>query len=106
MRQTTRLEFLVPITDNEGAPFPDATFATFEDFLLDIAGGFTFRGLVDGTWRAADGRVFRDTSRSYAISVPEARAVDAAASIDNEVRRRFRQEATFLEQFPTRALAF
>ena len=106
MRHNTRLEFLVPILDNEGAPFPDTAFATFEDFLLDIAGGYTFRGEVDGAWRAPDGRVFRDTSRSYVTSVSEARADEIAASIDHEVRRRFRQEATFLEQLPTRALAF
>ena len=106
MRETTRLEFLVPIADNEGTPFLDAAFATFEDFLLDLAGGFTFRGQVDGAWRAPDGRVLRDTSRSYVISVPEARANQVATSIDHEVRRRFRQEATFLEQLPTRALAF
>ncbi len=106
MRHNTRLEFLVPILDNEGAPFPDTAFATFEDFLLDIAGGYTFRGQVDGAWRAPDGRVFRDTSRSYVTSISEARADEVAASIDHEVRRRFRQEATFLEQLPTRALAF
>lgn len=106
MRETTRLELLVPLSDNEGTPFPDATFAAFEDFLVRLAGGFTRRGDVEGAWRAPDGRVVRDWSRCYAVTVSEPIADRVASRIDHEVRRSFRQEATFLEHLPTRALAF
>ncbi|MEO7918222.1 MAG: hypothetical protein ABIT01_02065 [Thermoanaerobaculia bacterium] len=106
VRSTFRLELLVPLADNDGVPFTDSTFADFEDSLVRLAGGFTRHGDVEGAWRSPEGRIHRDRSRAYVVSVPSS-SVDRIASIlDTEVRRRFRQEATFLEQLPTRAVSF
>jgi hypothetical protein len=106
MRDTTRLELLLPLADNDTVPFSDAAFAAFEDFLVQLAGGFTRRGDVEGAWRAPDGRVMRDRSRSYAVTVPEHLTDRVASSIDHYVRRQFRQQATFVETLPARAVAF
>lgn len=106
MRSNTRLEFLVPIADNDGVPFTDSAFTSLEDFLVGLAGGFTRRPDVEGAWEAPDGRIMRDRSRSYVLSVPDDVADRTATLLDTEVRRRFRQEATFLEITPTRAGAF
>lgn len=106
MQSHTRLELLVPLADNSGTPFADSTFAAFEDLLVNVAGGFTRRPDVEGAWKAPDGRVIRDRSRSYVVSVPDAVADRTASILDTQVRRRFRQEATFLESTPTRAVAF
>ncbi|MEO6326519.1 MAG: hypothetical protein ABIQ65_17985 [Thermoanaerobaculia bacterium] len=96
----------MPLADNDGVPFTDSTFADFEDSLVRLAGGFTRHGDVEGAWRSPEGRIHRDRSRAYVVSVPSS-SVDRIASIlDTEVRRRFRQEATFLEQLPTRAVSF
>ncbi len=106
MRDTTRLELLLPLADNDTVPFSDAAFTAFEDFLVQLAGGFTRRGDVEGAWRAPDGRVMRDRSRSYAVTVPEHLTDRVASSIDHYVRRQFRQQATFVETLPARAVAF
>jgi len=106
MRQTTRLELLLPLADNDGIPFPDAAFAAFEDFLVSVAGGFTRRADVEGAWRAPDGRVMRDRSRSYVVSVPVPIADRVASQIDQYVRRQFRQQAAYVESVPARAVAF
>lgn len=87
-------------------PFTDSAFSVFEDFLVSLAGGFTRPPDVEGTWRAPDGRRLHDRSRSYVVSVSDAVADRTASLIDTEVRRRFRQEATFLEMTQTRAVDF
>lgn len=106
MRPTTRLELLIPLADNDGVPFPDTSFADFEDFLVTTAGGFTRRGDVEGAWKSPDGHVMRDRSRSYVVTVPENLTDRAASSIDQYVRRQFRQQAAFVETLPARAVAF
>lgn len=106
MRDTTRLELLVPLADNDNVPFSNSAFAAFEDFLVDTAGGFTRRGDVEGAWRAPDGQVMRDRSRSYVVTVPEHLTDRAASAIDHYVRRQFRQQAAFVETLPARAVAF
>ena len=106
MRDTTRLELLVPLADNDGVPFSNSAFASFEAFLVDTAGGFTRRGDVEGAWKAPDGRVMRDRSRSYVVTVPEHLADHVASAIDHYVRRQFRQQAAFVESLPARAVAF
>lgn len=106
VRDTTRLELLVPLADNDGVPFSDSAFASFEDFLVDTAGGFTRRGDVEGAWRAPDGQVMRDRSRSYVVTVPEHLTDRVASAIDHYVRRQFRQQAAFVETLPARAVAF
>ncbi|KAA0255512.1 hypothetical protein FBQ97_00015 [Acidobacteria bacterium ACD] len=105
MTSSITIELLVPLCDNEGTPFPDSAFASFEDLLVDLAGGFTRRGVVDGAWKAPDGAVYRDRSRLYAVQVPEPDASTVAATIDGEIRGRFRQLAAYLSLSRTLALA-
>lgn len=99
------IEFLVPIHDNQGTPFPDSTFALFESHLIDLAGGFTHRGFVEGAWKAPDGAIYRDRSRLYVVQVSESDAPTVAATIDAEIRGRFRQLAAYLAISRTQALA-
>jgi hypothetical protein len=106
MRPTTRLELLIPLEDNNGVPFPNVAFADFEDSLISIAGGFTRHGDVEGAWKAPDGHVMRDRSRSYVVTVPEKLTDHAASSINRYVRRQFRQQAAFVEALSARAVAF
>jgi hypothetical protein len=106
MRQTTRFGLLIPLVDNDGVPFADTAFADFEDFLITTAGGFTRHGDVEGAWKSPDGRVMRDRSRSYVVTVPENFTDRTASSIDQYVRRQFRQQAAYVETLPARAVAF
>jgi len=99
------IEFLVPLADNAGTPFPDSTFALFESHLVDLAGGFTQRGFVEGAWKAPDGTIYRDRSRLYVVQVSESDASTVAATIVAEIRGRFRQLAAYLAISRTQALA-
>jgi hypothetical protein len=107
MRSTVHVDILVPLADNDGRPFPDTAFHTFENFLAYLVGGFTYRGDVDGAWRSpTSGELIRDRSRSYAVTLDATTAKEQIPRIDGFIRRYFRQEAAFLELIPTRATQF
>lgn len=106
MRDTRRLDILVPVFDNDGLPFTDHDFLPLEDLLIRLAGGFTRRPDVTGVWQSPDGRVFRDSSRSYTVTVPIARAEDVATRLSRFIVDRFRQEAALVEATPTMATVF
>lgn len=106
MRTTQRLDFLVPVSDNDGLAFPEAGFAAFEDLLVDLAGGFTRHGDVTGAWRSPSGQLFRDRSRSYSVTVPADRAEGVAANIHRVVTDQFRQEAVMIEATPVLSAVF
>jgi hypothetical protein len=107
MRSTVHVDILVPLSDNDGRPFPHAVFHAFEIFLANLASGFTRHGDVDGAWRSPmSGELMRDRSRSYSITLDAEIALAQIPQIDSYIRRFFRQEAAFLELIPTRASMF
>ncbi len=106
MRNTVHTEVLVPTHDNSGYPFSDVAIERFEQFLLDLAGGFSRRGEVDGFWRSPDGVTMRDHSRSYVVTLDERNAEEGASQIDEYIQRHFNQLASFVELTPTRATVF
>jgi hypothetical protein len=106
MQNMLHVDLLVPLAGNDGRPFQPLDFLLFESFLLDVASGFTRRGIVDGAWRSSEGEVFFDQSRAYSVSVPVSGAEDAVRKIDTYIRTQFQQQAAFVELLPTRATAF
>ncbi len=106
MRSTQRLDFLVPVSGNDDQPFSEASFAAFEDLLVNVAGGFTRRGDVTGAWRSPSGQLFRDRSRSYSVTVPADRAEAVASTLHRVITDQFRQEAVLIEATPTLSAAF
>lgn len=88
--------FLVPITDNEGAPFAPSQFREVTKLLLDAFGGFSGPTIVDGMWRGDDGRVYKDRSRRYDVALTSWRQVQNLVEIVDWVCSEFRQEAIFL----------
>ena len=102
MRATRRLDLLLPVADNNGRPFSSEDFLAFEDLLIALAGGFTRRGEVTGTWRSpASGQVFHDQTRAYAVTVPADVADSVVRSLSSFITDRFRQEAAWIEATPT-----
>jgi len=106
MRKTVHIDLLVPLSDNAKRPFPDSAFAAFEDFLLDVAGGFTRRGDVEGAWRSPSGETLRDASRLYSLTLGADDAAETVGQIASHIRRAFRQMAAFVEAVPTEASGF
>lgn len=101
MRSTRRLDLLVPIADNEGRLFNPEDFASFEDQLIALAGGFTRRGTLTGVWQSPNGQVFSDQSHAYSVTVPSDVAESVMAEIARYIRTRFHQEAAWVEATPT-----
>jgi hypothetical protein len=89
--------FLVPVNRNDGTPQPGPPFMDLEDFLLSLAGGFTGPNCLFGAWVSASGRVQRECSVEYRVTlgyelVPVlVSRLQGAASI-----REFDQESIYL----------
>lgn len=88
LRPAVSLDILVPVTDDEGVPFPDSLFATFEHHVVDLTGGITRRGDVEGIWRRPDGSFQRERSRSYTTTADTVVAEWIARTIDRLIRTR------------------
>jgi len=58
MASTALLQILLPVTDNDGKPFPDATLRAIQKELCDRFGGVTAydRAPAEGIWRSGDGK--------------------------------------------------
>lgn len=106
MRETVHVSLLVPTRDNNDHPFTEDEFETFENVLLETAGGFTRFSNVRGAWRAPDGSIMRDESRAYGATIPEDGADARIAALDAFIREHFRQEAAFIETSSTKATVF
>lgn len=106
LRDTVRLDLLVPLRSNEGRPFRDALFRAFEEFVVDLTGGVTRLGQVEGLWRNGIGLVQREHSRMYSTVVAAADAERIASELDRFIRNTFDQEAAFVTSTPTVATAF
>lgn len=101
MRARTLITALVPVADNDGAPFNTVDFAAFEDALIGAAGGWTFDGERLGAWKDPEsGIVYRDRTRAYQVLVDSDTAPTLADSIAALICTRFRQLAAFVTAQP------
>lgn len=106
LRDTVRLDLLVPVCSNAGEPFTQSQFHSFERFVVGLTGGVTRFGEVEGLWRNGRGIMQRERSRLYSTVVSSDNATRVAAEIDRFIRRAFDQDAAFVTSTPTRATAF
>ena len=90
-----KTEFLVPVRDNEGHPFPRSCWRELEERLLPF-GGFFRQSDVTGAWQS-DGPVYRDKSRRYVVALASWTEVPAWLALIQWVRERLRQEAIYIE---------
>lgn len=106
LRDTVSLDFYIPVTGNDGSPFPESLFRTLERHVLDLTGGLTRRGDVEGIWRTPSGEAQREISRAYSTTVDKDDADRVAAELDLLIRSLFRQLAAFVQATPTKATVF
>jgi len=106
LRDTVALNFLIPTLSNTGVPFAETHFADFERQVVDLTGGITRVGEVEGIWRTPDGGMQRERSRAYTTTVDARIADRVAAELDVLIRSLFHQLAAFVQATPTRASAF
>lgn len=106
LRDTVCLDFFIPVTGNDGSRFPESLFRTLERHVLDLTGGLTRRGDVEGIWRNPSSDAQCEISRAYTTTVDADVADRVAAELDLLIRSLFRQLAAFVQATPTRATAF
>lgn len=87
-----RVTLLIPLHDNEGEPFELTTWSWWNDELTALVSGFTDMGVATGWWRG-----YADQNRVIVLIVSSMREVSAIRRLLVEARRRFRQEAMYLE---------
>ena len=86
---------LVPMRDNQGPRFEQAEWEALEDRLLQF-GGFTRLPGAVGVWSMA-GRIFRDPSFQYVVSLQNWRELSAWIEVIDWALAAFRQEALYIE---------
>jgi hypothetical protein len=84
---------IIPLNYNDGRDVPDEIFKEFEDQLIEIAGGYTLEGIVEGGWKDGD-TVYRDRSKKYSI-VTE--STEDIKDLVLQVGKQLEQKAMYLE---------
>ena len=87
------IEILLPLSDNEGKPFPDGLHAQVRDELAEHFGGVTAftRAPADGLWKAGEGEAERDQIVIFEVMSDW---LDRGwwSAYRTELERRFRQD--------------
>ena len=100
-----RVTLQVPETLNDGSVTPVGQFASYEDELIEIAGGFTL-GHAIGAWRSPSKESYREPLRLYAIDVPDAQTIlETVLRLANRIRIELAQEAVYVTVAPVEAMS-
>lgn len=91
-----RTVILVPLKDNSGKVFPNNHWHELEQQLLQLAGGFSREGPVDGTWTDGE-RVYKDRSRRYIVALDSWTKLPDWLAAVKWAKDRFNQEAMYIE---------
>jgi hypothetical protein len=86
---------LVPLRDNEGQPFSSERWRELHARLLQFGGLSRLNG-VQREWVSA-GKVYRDRSRQYTVSLVSWRQLPAWLDVAEWALVAFRQEALYIE---------
>jgi hypothetical protein len=63
-----KVEFLVPIRDNDAIPFRRTDWSWLESQLYQLGGGFQRETGIDGSWMTKD-VIYHDRCRRYIVSL-------------------------------------
>lgn len=87
------IQILLPLTDNDGWPFPRAEYDDVRRELTERFGGVTafVRAPAEGHWKEDAGSTTRDEIVIYEVMVQDLDR-DWWAELRETLRRRFRQE--------------
>lgn len=91
------VQMLIPLADNDGETFTAAHHAAFEEAMVDAFGGFTrLPATAVGGWRNADGVMFADVTRVYAIAIASITDGEKLGGIVRFAKAFYLQEAIFI----------
>jgi hypothetical protein len=87
--------FLMPEADNDGHSYLQSDWEALETRLFAL-GGFSLTVGVVGAWES-QGRVYRDVSRQYSVSLASWRHLPVWLDLVQWARGHFRQLAIYIE---------
>ncbi len=87
---------LIPLTYNDGTEIPPQVVTRLTDRFLDLFGGFTIRGTVNGAYRMADGSRAEDVSLEVWVAI-DGRRVDEMRCEVSRACRELGQESIYFE---------
>jgi hypothetical protein len=76
-----KLITLLPTAYNDGRKVESQVFQNFETEVLNLVGGFSIEGLVEGGWKDDEGVFYRDRSRKYVVIADETHIDDLKALV-------------------------
>ncbi len=85
---------LIPLRYNDGTAVPQEEFRRFEQRAMEIAGGYTADGIVEGGWKAEDGTEYIDQSKRYRVAARWWKRPKIKAAV-RETGERLDQESMF-----------
>lgn len=89
--------FHVPLTDNNGQPFPQASWDRLDQRLLRFGGSSVVPG-VRGAWRdPATGRVYSDVSNRYEVGLASWTDLPAWLRVVRWAQSEFRQVTMYVD---------
>jgi hypothetical protein len=86
-------KMIVPLNYNNGTEVDYSQFQLLEGMFIDLFGGYTNGGIVEGAWQGDDGKIYRDRSRVYYFAC---NYEDQAEDVAGYVRDRWKQECVYL----------
>lgn len=90
------VEILIPLTSNEGAVFTADHHVAFEAHLIATFGGYSLLpGTVRGGWEA-DGVVYSDETRVYAVAIASITAGGKVGEVVEVAKVHYGQLAIFV----------
>jgi hypothetical protein len=86
---------LIPKADNDGNVFSADHDRTFEESVIHLIGGLTWRGSAEGLW-ASDGRIHRDAMGTLILALRSLAEGAKVGEIAIFAKTHYRQEALYL----------
>jgi hypothetical protein len=91
-----KTHFLVPVRDNAGRPHSRGLWLELEQRLITLFGGYSRVTGIHGAWEY-EGRIYRDISRGYSVSLERWTLLPVWLDLVRWARQAFQQEAIYIE---------
>jgi hypothetical protein len=88
---------LIPKFYNDGQKVPNKVYRSFENKLLEIAGGFSNDGTTAGSWMDDNNEIYKDRSLRYIVTVKTNKQLKAVKEAVIEIGKELRQKAMYIE---------
>jgi len=94
----SKVEFLLPLHDNDGKPFENNVLSKITNTILELAGGFSRESnLIQGFYKDSSGKILKDINRKYTVAVKKVKIQEVMDFLNHDVKRLLSQESIYIE---------